>query len=181
MLYCPPPPKKKKNWESLPKSYHLGLLLRTQWRHCGQHNNLTAKRTVWLYQHADWLRAQRLIEETDWNSFITNDINVSMDIMKECIPRRSLSTNHNLPWLSKCLIQLMRKRNMLFSRAKRTNKKFDFEKYKRTQNRVVSQLRLANSKFFNSIDPSNPKKFWKAVKYLDKNAAQSLPSRMAIQ
>ena len=64
------------NCESLPKSYHLGLLLQTQWRHCGQHNH-TAKRTIWLYKHADWPRAQRMIEETDWSLLITDDIDVS--------------------------------------------------------------------------------------------------------
>jgi len=62
----------------------------------------------------------------------------------------------------------MRKRNVLFSRAKRTRQKSDFEKYKQIRNRVVSQLREAKSRFFKTINPRNAKKFWKAVKYLNK-------------
>ena len=121
---------------------------------------------VWLYEHADWPKAHRLIQDTDWDSLITDDINVSwhnwqkhfLEIMKRCIPQRSMSGHRNLPWLSKGLIQMMRRMKMLFSCAKKSKKVPDFEKYKRMQNRVVSQLCRAKSKFFNSIDPSNPKK-----------------------
>jgi len=36
------------------------------------------------------------------------------------------------------------------------------------RNRVSSQLHLAKKKFFNSLNLSNPKSFWKSVKALDK-------------
>ena len=85
-----------------------------------------------------------------------------------------LPLRRNLPWLSKNLVQLMRKRNMLFSHAKRTKQKSDFEKYKRIRNMVVSQLRAAKSRFFKTTNPRNAKKFWKAVKYLNKLALQFL-------
>ena len=154
-------------------SDHLGLLLHSQWRHSKSSADHTAK-TIWLYKHADWPKAHELIEETDWSSLITDDINISwenwkqhfMEIMKECIPQKVLPPRRNLPWLSKNLVQLMRKRNMLFSRAKRTIQKSDFEKYKQIQNRVVSQLCEAKSRFFKTINPCNAKQFWKAVKYL---------------
>ena len=128
----------------LSNSDHLGLLLRTQWRqYCQPTNHPT--RMVWFYKHADWRKARRLIQDTDWNSLITDDINVSwhnwqkhyLEIMKRCIPKRSLPGHCNLPWQSKSLIQMMRRKNMLFSRAKRSKKVSDFEKYKRMWNRVV--------------------------------------------
>ena len=161
----------------LSNSDHLGLLLRTQWRQYRQPTNHPAQ-MIWLYKHADWRKARRLIQDTDWNSLITDDINVSwhnwqkhfLEIMKRWIPKRSLPGHYNLPWLSKSLIQMMKRKNMLFSRAKRSKKVSDFEKYKRIWNRVV-----AKSKFFNSIDPSNPKKFWKVVKYFTKNHS-SIPT-----
>ena len=129
-----------------------------------------------MYNHADWTRAQELIEETEWSSLITDDINVSWDnwqqhfveIMKQCIPQKVLPPRRNLPWLSKSLVQLMRKRNLLFSRAKRTNRKSDLEKYRQTRNRVVSQLREAKCRFLKTINPHSAKKFWKAVKRLNK-------------
>ena len=63
---------------------------------------------------------------------------------------------------------------MLFSRAKRTRQKSDFEKYKQIRNRVVSQLCEAKSRFFKTINPRNAKQFWKAVKYLNKTRS-SIP------
>ena len=40
-----------------------------------------------------------------------------MEIMNECIPQHLLPNCCNLPWLSKSLVQLMRRNNMLFSQA----------------------------------------------------------------
>ena len=92
-----------------------------------------------------------------------------MEIMNECIPQRLLPNRRNLPWLSKSLVQLMRKRNMLFGQAKRSGKRSDVEKYKRIRNRVVTQLRNAKSSYFKNLNPKgNSKKFWSAVKYLNK-------------
>ena len=39
--------------------------------------------------------------------------------------------------------------------------------YKRIRNRATSQLRLAKKKFFNNLNLSNPKSFWKSIKALD--------------
>ena len=156
-------------------SDHLGLLLHSHWRHSKPSADCSA-RTIWLYEHADWPRVRDLIEETEWSSLTTDDVDISwenwqqrfLEIMKECIPQKVLPPRRNLPWLNKNLVQLMRKRNMLFSRAKRSCRNSDFEKYKRMRNRVVSQLCEAKSRFFNTINPHNAKKFWKAVKYLNK-------------
>jgi len=85
-----------------------------------------------------------------------------------------LPPRRNLPWLSKSLVQLMRKRNLLFSRAKRTNRKSDFERYRQTRNRVVSQLREAKSRFLKTINPHSAKNVWKAVKHLNKTCRCAL-------
>ena len=72
-----------------------------------------------------------------------------------------------IPWLSKSLAQLMR-RNMLFSRSKRSKRKSDFERYKKLRNRVTTTKRCQN-RFFRQINPRDTEKFWKSVKYLNKN------------
>ena len=92
-----------------------------------------------------------------------------MEIINECIPQRMLPKRRNLPWLSKSLIQLMRRRNLLFSHAKRSGKRSDVEKYKRIRNRVVTQLRNAKSSYFRNLNlKSNSKTFWSHMKYLNK-------------
>ena len=90
-----------------------------------------------------------------------------LDVMQTCIPTASLPTRHNLPWLSKALIQLMRKRNQLFRQARSTNDPKILEKYHSARDKLVSKLREAKSDYFNSLNPGNCKEFWKAVKYIN--------------
>ena len=61
--------------------------------------------------------------------------------METCIPQAVLKARKNLPWLTKSVIQAMRKRNLLFNAAKRSNSPSDWEKYKCIRNKVVAMLR----------------------------------------
>ena len=83
-----------------------------------------------------------------------------------------LPPRKNLPWLNKNLICAMRKRNQLYKKAKQSG---DFSKYKFARNRVVSKLRMAKRAYFSNLNPKNPKKFWKAMKYLNKSQC-SIPT-----
>jgi len=66
----------------------------------------------------------------------------------------------------------MKKRNQLYKKAKQTG---NFSRYKLARNRVVSNLRREKKAYFGNLNPKNPKKFWKAVKYLNKNQC-SIPT-----
>ena len=92
--------------------------------------------------------------------------------IEDCIPEGVLSPCKNLPWLNKNLICAMRKRNQLYKTAKQSG---DFSKYKFARNRVVSKLRMAKRAYFSNLNPKNPKKFWKAMKYLNKSQC-SIPT-----
>ena len=157
----------------LSNSDHLGLQVKTYWRTSAQ-TTRSFQRTVWNYSNADWSRACDLIDSTDWNSLVTDDVNTSwhewqhrfLEIMNMCVPKQTLPRRHNLPWLNKHLLQSMRRRNHLYKRAKKSG---NHVKYKRVRNKVISQLRKAKATFFRNLNPRNPKKFWKAVKYLNKH------------
>jgi len=150
----------------LANSDHMGLLLQSQWRQTRQPRG-GSTRYIWLYKHADWHKAHELIEGTNWDSLLVDDVDISwenwmkhfLEIMAECIPQRLLPNRRNLPWLSKSLVQLMRRRNMLFSHSKRSGKKSDIVKYKKLCNRVVSKLRCAKSSFFCEMNQQDSKKF----------------------
>ena len=75
-------------------------------------------------------------------------------------------SKENLPWLTKPIIQSMKKRNMLFRKAKSFG---NFIKYKRAHNRTTNLLKLAKKRYFRSLNPKDSKKFWKAVKSLNKS------------
>ena len=91
-----------------------------------------------------------------------------LEVMQECVPWIALPPRRNLPWLNKCLVQLMRKRNQLFRQAKRSRRNVDLEKYRKMRNKVLSQLRSAKANYFKCVNPHDANQFWKAVKYLNK-------------
>ena len=72
----------------------------------------------------------------------------------------------NLPWLTKEIIQLIRKRNYLFRKAHRSGNIEDHLKFRHTRNRVVAELRSAKRRFLTNLHPHNQQEFWKVVKSL---------------
>lgn len=98
----------------------------------------TQGRLIWRYAYADWTKACELTDNYNWDSILSEDIETSwklwhhqfLKIMSESIPNRVIRTRKNLPWLDKSIVNLMKKRNLLFKRAKRTG---DYCQYTRTQ------------------------------------------------
>jgi len=80
----------------LRNSDHNGFTLTLKTKRC----------SVWKYAQADFEKANRLIEATDW-TFLHNETNVDlawdiwekkfMEIMEKCIPKVTIFAKHNLP------------------------------------------------------------------------------------
>ena len=164
------------------KSYHHGLHVTINWKTPSYQRNHFYRRTIWRYAHADFAKANRLISETDWDALYSDDINLYctrwqltfLSIMEQCIPRKVLpSRRHNLPWLNKSLVQYMRRRNLLFQKAKKSCNPTYKTQYKRVRNLIISQLRQEKQKYFHNLNPSNTKQFWKIVKVLNKHGTHS--------
>lgn len=159
----------------LSNSDHNGILVQCSWRPTARHScaNHSKGRTVWCYNHADWVRASTLIELFDWNSILSEEVDESwsnwskqfLSIMVECIPKRTLPKRKNLPWLTKKLINSIKKRNRLYKQGKLSG---NLSKYRLKRNKVTSELLLARRNFFQKLNPRRPKKFWRAMKYLTK-------------
>ena len=168
----------------LSNSDHNGILIQMQWKQSGSSNcpNNSKGRTVWIYNHADWDRANELIENCDWDALQGKDINESWSnwtrcgkfllIMEECIPKKVLPQRRNIPWLSKTIVQSMRKRNNLYKRAKKLG---SFCQYKKIRNKTTAMLREAKKRYFEKLNPKKPKEFWRAMKYLKKKGS-TIPS-----
>ena len=62
----------------LSNSDHMGLLLQSQWRQTRQPRG-GSTRYIWLYKHADWHKAHELIEGTNWDSLLVDDVNISWE------------------------------------------------------------------------------------------------------
>ena len=160
-------------------SDHLGLFIRLRWQKSNRSTSHSS-RTIWRYDFADWDRACDLISSTDWESVLDFDdvndcwLNLKshfLEIIELCVPKAVLPKRQNLPWLTKPIIQAIRRRNLLFKQAKLSG---DFTKYKACRNKIVQQLRLAKQQFFSHLDPKCPKNFWKAYKILN-GSPSSIP------
>ena len=167
----------------LSSSDHLGVSLTVKWK-SRLETTRTNPRRIWMYKNADFSKACDLIQQTDWECLLSDDVERStklwtkrfLDIMEECVPQRVLQNRkRNLPWLTKNIIRHMRKRNSLFQGAKRTADPARFNKYKRMRNKVTAMLRSAKQKYFDSLSTAGNKKFWKTVKLLNKQQV-SIPT-----
>ena len=161
----------------LGNSDHLGLhvVINRQAKQCTVKNN--THRQVWRYAQADFESASLVLSNLDLNTILDpNNINTSwsrwksyfLDVMKGYIPTALLPKRPNLPWLSKSLIQLMRKRNLLYRKARNIKRPELWDQYWITRNKLVSKLREAKAAYFSNLNPRNCKSFWQAIKYINK-------------
>ena len=65
----------------------------------------------------------------------------------------------------------MKRRNLLYRRVKKSG---DYTKYKIARNKLVNDMRKAKSAYFKTLNPKNPKEFWRVVKVLNKNQSSIL-------
>lgn len=92
----------------LGNSDHSGISVTLKWSR-NPCRVKASKRTIWRYAHADFDKANRLIEATDW-SFLKDVSCIDavwdsweqkfMSIMEECIPKATITQRRNLPWMN---------------------------------------------------------------------------------
>lgn len=141
----------------LSSSDHLGLSLAIKWK-SNPKATYSKPRRIWIYKDADFSKARSLIQSTNWDSLLSDDVDLStelwtkkfLEIMEECVPQRGLKRRRNLPWLTKSIVRHMRKRNSVFMRAKRSKNPTHLAKYKQLRNKVTLMLRAAKKNYFNS-------------------------------
>ena len=156
-------------------SDHLGVSLAIKWKTPTKVIG-SKPRHIWIYKNADFSKACDLIRATNWNSLLSDNVDLStenwtsrfLEIMEECIPQQELKKRRNLPWLTKNVMRHVRKRNNMFLRAKRSKNPTHFAKYKKIRNNVTTMLRSAKQRYFNSLTSANSKQFWKTVKLVNK-------------
>ena len=160
----------------LSNSDHLGLQLEVSIPK-PKRNPTRRVRKVWRYAYADFNLADQMISAIDWDTlFSSNDINISwsnwrdkfLQVMDACIPKVTIKGRKNLPWLTKPVIQAMRKRNRTFHTAKKSKSPGDWDKYKIVRNKVVAMLQLNKRQYFYKLKFSSCKEFWKAIKVINK-------------
>ena len=98
-----------------------------------------------------------------------------MEIMEKCIPKVTISTKHNFPWMSSTIKAKMRKRNSAYRRARKTGCPSLWNKYNSLRYQVVNILRQSKREHLRKVSGQGCKQFWKTVKLL-KNASSQTPT-----
>ena len=83
----------------------------------------------------------------------------------------------NPPWMTKDILNVIKKRDKLFHTAKSTGYSADRIKYNRKRNEVVSMLRECKQYFFNlQLNNADTKTFWKTVRSLNQTSSSTIPT-----
>ena len=150
---------------------------------CEKPKTSISRRKVWLYEQGDYIKYRSKLESINWDSIIdtsqdineiTNDVSKKiLDTASSCIPNRVVAIRKDdLPWITKEIKHLIRKRNRLRKKAKKTKSTFIYNKFKVVRNKVVNLLRNAQALYYKSLyDKINNNKFgskdwWKLVKQI---------------
>ena len=133
---------------------------------------------MWRYNLADFDRANELLCELEIDELLdpasihrswVNLKTAFLDVMEQCIPKSVLPQKRSLPWLTKEIIQLIKKRNYFYKEARRSRNNDDFLKFKQLRNKVIAELRDAKQKFFLDLQSQDSNSFWKKLRQLNPN------------
>ena len=108
--------------------------------------------------------SSRIVEQ-NWN-FIHESI---LQIVKDHIPAKQISTSSRLPWMTSQLKRLIKRKQRLYKRAKRFKRPSDWKAYKDMQSQVRSALKQQRLKYFTSslnsdCDNNRRKTCWRFIK-----------------
>ena len=149
-------------------SDHLGIELSLK-VHSTNTCQQSVTRNIWQFEN-------ELIAAAKLEELPCDDINESvklwqetlMAIMNKCVPTKTLGRRRNPPWLTGSIVRHMRKRNLMFQRAKGSNWASDHAKYRQMRNKITALIRSAKRKYFAMWNVSDTRQFWKAYKAIHK-------------
>ena len=152
----------------LGNSDHNGIQVETYFKQPAG-NKVHLKRKVWCFDRGDYSKMKKMINSFSWNQFLSEDISSSVltwqthffCIMEQCIPRKTLPSKKHLPYITKPLLTLMRKRNLFYKSWKKYGDRSAHLKYKILRNRLVALLRTVTQKYFQNLNIKEPKSFWR--------------------
>ena len=137
---------------------------------------LNAQHTIWRYALADFERANEMLSDMYVDEYLNECMDQAwskwkqmfMSVMSQCIPTTTVKLKNHPPWLSHDLLKAIRSRDSSYRRARKTGNAEHLAIYKKKRNKVANMMKSAKTKFFDQLDPSTPKAFWKTTRYLTK-------------
>ena len=146
-----------------------------------KHNIPPFKRKIWLYDKGNYPLYRQMMSEVNWDNIIMDENSIEVDVnnlneiilqlANENIPNNIITVRQkDLPWINNEIRKVMRQRNRLRRKAKKSNNLMHWVKFKQIRNKVVDLLRSAKRNYFSNLhDKIKTEKFgskdwWKLVK-----------------
>ena len=142
---------------------------------------------VFSYRSADWESLKSNCTELTKHYFDRNpdnlDVNSNWDffhqnytkLMSQSIPSHMTKQKHHLPWITRSIIRLQRKRDKAHSQAKKTKRNKHWEKFKQLRKEVTKEVANSYSSYINNVIgeslTTNPKQCWSFIR---KNKTENL-------
>jgi hypothetical protein len=132
------------------------------------------KRSVYDYSRANFEEMNRIFSSIEFE-FSTSDINDDWMVWRDtflatadkCVPKKTIKGRYNPPWLTGEILSLLKKKETLRRRIKRTHSKSLQMKFKNIRSLSKKIIKESREKFFDSLSvsmTSNPKLFWSFFK-----------------
>ena len=87
-------------------------------------------------------------------AIITSWISSFLNVMSKIIPNQIITTSEGLPWITKDIVFIIRKKVPFYHQGVRSNSTYAWTKYKHARNSVVGTLKSAKSDFLLSFSAS---------------------------
>ena len=122
------------------------------------------------------MKAKAVLDKFIKSDPTKNDINTNWctiksilnNLLDDYVPYRTTKSRHNLPWITNEIKRIMKKRDRLFHRARKSNSNVDFANIRKFRNSVAKSIISSHKKYINNIIGSNlvenPKCFWSYAK-----------------
>ena len=97
------------------------------------------------------------------------------------VPKKQVKSHRRLPWITRQIKRMMRKRERLFKMARRSKRASHWQSYKKYRKLVKRQIHLAHSNYVNdvigsSLEVGDGKAFWNYIK-LQRTESIGIPPR----
>ena len=151
----------------------------------------TLTKTIWDYERTDSDLLIRNLQQTDWDSIVKKDIHSAvsefshavLSAAKIAIPTKQVHIKcKDKPWMNNELRRSIRRRDMLFKCAKRTQSKIDWQNWKQQRNIVTALNKRLRSEHIQSEvkklieNKQNPYKYYQIISSLTgRKYAQPIP------
>ena len=140
------------------------------------------KRSVFNYRQADFDGLRAHLQSLNLKEKVSEHGDINKAVVKQFVPTVNLKGRKHLPWMSSTIMHLIRKKNTLRMRIKRSSSPSDYlrNKFKHLRSTVKKILRDGRLKYMNKICTDrdyNLKRFWSFFK--TKSKISNIPAKVS--